>query len=78
MEGMCWGSGGEAPSRQSQGGPGAESSAAENSCIFYLSKVNFSAFNCIICCNNVLYIIQTQNSLTSHDSHMILNIQLLQ
>ena len=35
------------------GGRGAEPPAAENFCIFYLKKVNFSAFNCTICCNNV-------------------------
>ena len=44
------------------GGMGAEPSAAENFCIFYLNKVNFSAFNCIICCNNVLYIMYYTNT----------------
>ena len=28
--------------------------AAKNVCIFYVKKGNFSAFNCIICCNNIL------------------------
>ena len=62
--GLCWGPGGEAPSRQKQGGVRAEPPAAENFCIFYLKKVKFSAFNCIICCNNVLCTIQTQNTMT--------------
>ena len=36
------------------GGKGVWAPAVQNFCIFYLKKVNFSAFNCIICCNNVL------------------------
>ena len=72
---------GQNPRRWRQGGVVAEPPATENFCIFYLKKVNFSAFNCIICCNNVLYImhiIQTQNTWTSYDLSTILNIQLLQ
>ena len=42
----------------------AEPPAAKKFCIYYLKKVNFSAFNCIICCINVLCTIQTQNTLT--------------
>ena len=61
-------SGGEAPSRQRQGGVGAEPPATKNFCIFYLKKIIFSAFNYIIYCNNVLCIMQTRNALTC-DNH---------
>ena len=44
--------GGEAPSHRKQEGVGAEPPAPEKFCIFYLKKVIFSAFNCIICYNN--------------------------
>ena len=44
----------KAPRCQRQGGVEAEPPAAEKFRIFYLKKVNFDVFNCIICCNNVL------------------------
>ena len=65
---LCRGSGGEAPSRRRQGSVGAKPPAAENFCIFFLKKITFSAFNCIIYCNNVLCIMQTRNALTC-DNH---------
>ena len=53
-QGPCRGRGGAAPSRRKQGGMGAEPPATENFFIFYLKQAIFGAFNCIICCNNVL------------------------
>ena len=53
----------------------------ENFCI-YLKNVNFSAFNCIVCSNSVLYIVDYTNTkyptVTSYDLYTMLNIQLLQ
>ena len=39
------------------GGLGAPPPATENFRIFTKKKVNCSAFDCIICCNNVSYIL---------------------
>ena len=53
--GLYRGRGGASPRRRKQGGVGAElPPSTENFCIFYLKKAISSAFNCIICCNNVL------------------------
>ena len=46
---LVWGGSPQLPEARRSGAP-----AAENFCIFYVKKVNFSAFNRIICCNNIL------------------------
>ena len=53
---------GRNPQPPEASGCGGRTPATENFCIFYLKKAIFSAFNCIICCDNVLCIIQTQNA----------------
>ena len=53
--------GGKAPNRCWQGGVWAEPPATENFFIFYLKKAIFSAFNCIIRCNNVLCAMQRRS-----------------
>ena len=60
---------GRSPQPPEAGGVGAKPPATENFCIFYLKKVIFSAFNCIICCNNVLCTMNytTQNALICHN-----------
>ena len=50
----CRGLGERSPQPPEARGVGVESPVSENFCIFYIKKVIFSAFNCIICCNNVL------------------------
>ena len=44
-----WGRSPKLPEARGSGAP-----AAENFCIFYVKKVNFGAFNCIICGNMIL------------------------
>ena len=46
-------------------GLGAEPPADENFCIFYLIKVNVSAFICVICCNTLLCPTKTAMFITS-------------
>ena len=69
--GLCREPGGQAPSGR-EPAPSRRAQFTENFCIFYLKKVIFCVFNCIICCNNalcsLLCIIQTENALTC-DNH---------
>ena len=44
-----WGRSPKLPEAKGSGAP-----VAKIFCIFYVKKVNFSAFNGIICCNNIL------------------------
>ena len=64
QEDYVWGLGAKLPVAVAggEGGVRAEPTATENFCIFYLKKTIFSAFNCIIYCNNVLCIMHYANT----------------
>ena len=62
-------------SRRQRWGLGAEPEAAENFCIVSPKKGIFSAFNCIICCDNVLYIMCQTNTKSSDIVRLIHDIE---